>query len=126
MNEIADWREHHPKATLREIEEEIAQRLSGLRAKMLSDTANRSAQAERECPDCGAQTIKKGKKQRILLREENAAGCGGSGQAADQCGWGGETSSLARLSANVLLLRNSIPYPFPMCRFPIIISNFHI
>jgi len=77
LNSIADWREQHPKATFREIEEEIDKGLSGLRAKMLSDTANQSVKAEWEgseagivCPECGAKIVKKGKKKRILLTRD--------------------------------------------------------
>jgi hypothetical protein len=39
---VAEWRAAHPKAILREIEAEIDERLSELRAKMISDTANES------------------------------------------------------------------------------------
>ena len=39
---VAQWREEHPRATMREIEDEIDKRLSALRAKMISDTANAS------------------------------------------------------------------------------------
>ena len=70
---IAAWREQHAKATFREIEAEIDKRVSELRAKMLSDTAMASAQAEWEsgasgvvCPKCGAKLEKKGKKKRKL------------------------------------------------------------
>ncbi len=77
MKGVADWRKQHPKATFREIEAEIDQRLSGLRARMLSDTANQSAKAEWDenesgvlCPDCGAKILKKGKKKRILLTRD--------------------------------------------------------
>jgi hypothetical protein len=45
MDGVAEWRGQHPKATLREIEAEIDQRLSELRARMISDTANASASA---------------------------------------------------------------------------------
>lgn len=76
MEEVAAWRAQHPKATLREIEAEIDRRLSGLRAKMITDIANRSASAEWEtaegvvCPECGAKLVKKGKKKRILLTRD--------------------------------------------------------
>ncbi len=73
MEGIADWREQHPQATFREIEEEIDRRLSALRAKMISDTAMASAQAEWKsgaagvvCPQCGEKLEKKGKKKRKL------------------------------------------------------------
>lgn len=73
MDGIAEWRVLHPKATFREIEEEIDKRLSGLRAKMLSDTASKTLQAKWEgaetgavCRNCGAKLEKKGKKKRKL------------------------------------------------------------
>lgn len=73
MKEIEGWREQHPRATFREIEAEIDQRLSSLRARMLSDTANRSAAADWKqagaggvCPQCGVKLESKGKKKRKL------------------------------------------------------------
>lgn len=73
MQGVAEWRRQHPKATMREIEEEIEKRLSGLRAQMISDTALASAQAEWAtgangvvCPKCGETLEKKGKKKRKL------------------------------------------------------------
>jgi len=76
MSGVAEWRGQHPKATMREIEGEIDKRLSELRARMITDTANASASASWEaaegvvCPECGAKLIKKGKKKRILLTRE--------------------------------------------------------
>jgi YgiT-type zinc finger domain-containing protein len=76
MEEVVGWRAKHPKTTLREIEAEIDQRLSALRAQMISDTANASVSADWEaaegvvCPVCGAKLVKKGKKKRILLTRE--------------------------------------------------------
>jgi len=76
LDGVAQWREEHPQATMREIEDEIDKRLSALRAKMISDTANASERAKWEtaegvqCPDCGAKLIKKGKKKRILLTRD--------------------------------------------------------
>jgi DNA-directed RNA polymerase subunit RPC12/RpoP len=76
LEEVVQWREGHPRATMREIEDEIDKRLSALRAKMISDTANASERAKWEteqgvqCPDCGAKLVKKGKKKRILLTRD--------------------------------------------------------
>jgi DNA-directed RNA polymerase subunit RPC12/RpoP len=73
---VAQWREEHPRGTMREIEEEIDKRLSVLRAQMISDTANASKRAKWEtaqgvqCPDCGTKLVKKGKKKRILLTRD--------------------------------------------------------
>jgi YgiT-type zinc finger domain-containing protein len=73
MQGVAEWREQHPKATMREIEAEIDQRLSALRAKIITDTAMASAAAEWEtgssgvvCPSCGEKLEKGGKKKRKL------------------------------------------------------------
>ena len=70
---VAEWREEHPRATLREIEAEIDKRLFELRARMISETANQSQQASWEtgsqavlCPKCGERLGKKGKKKRKL------------------------------------------------------------
>jgi YgiT-type zinc finger domain-containing protein len=70
---IAEWRQQHPQATFREIEAEVDQRLSVLRAKMLGDAALSSTQTEwnqgsREvlCPECGQPLEKRGKKKRSL------------------------------------------------------------
>lgn len=70
---IAEWRQQNPRATFREIEAEVDKRLSVLRARMLSDAAIRSAQAEWDrvrgevvCPNCGAKLEQKGKKKRKL------------------------------------------------------------
>ncbi len=70
---MAEWREQHPKATFREIEEEVDQRLSELRVRMLSDAAMSSGEREWTggeeavvCPTCGAKLEKKGKKKRKL------------------------------------------------------------
>jgi YgiT-type zinc finger domain-containing protein len=70
---MAEWRQQNPKATFREIEEEVDKRLSELRVRMMTDAALLSAQAEWEegsrevvCPKCGAELVKKGKKKRKL------------------------------------------------------------
>jgi YgiT-type zinc finger domain-containing protein len=70
---VAEWRQQHPKATFREIEEEVDQRLSQLRARMLSDAAIASASADWEkseagphCPNCGAELQIQGKKKRKM------------------------------------------------------------
>lgn len=70
---MAEWREQHPKATFREIEDEVDKRLSELRARMITDAAISSAQAEwaggedaAVCTSCGTKLEKKGKKKRKL------------------------------------------------------------
>ena len=70
---MSEWRQGHPEATFREIEAEVDKRLAVLRARMLSDTAIRSAKTEWEagsrealCPTCRARLEQKGKKKRKL------------------------------------------------------------
>ena len=43
INGMAEWRQQRPKATFREIEDEVDTRLSLLRASMLSDAASADA-----------------------------------------------------------------------------------
>lgn len=72
---MRDWREGHPRATFREIETELDERLSRLRAKMLQDTALASNQADWSerpkaqrptCPECGTPLVSRGKRTRHL------------------------------------------------------------
>jgi hypothetical protein len=46
MTEMRDWRAKHPKATLREMEQELDTRLNRMRARMLEDMALASAAAD--------------------------------------------------------------------------------
>lgn len=73
---IAEWRQQHPQATFRELEEEVDWRLVVMRAKMLADAALSSAQRDWEqgsqaerCPGCGAILERKGKKKGKLLAD---------------------------------------------------------
>ena len=43
---MLEWRQQHPKATFREIEQEVDERLAVMRARMLSDAAVASSSAE--------------------------------------------------------------------------------
>ena len=70
---LTEWRLQNPKATFREIEEEVDRRLSELRVRMLGDMAVSSASSEWEkgleaprCPNCGAILEPTGKKKRTL------------------------------------------------------------
>jgi len=73
MSGVAEWRQQHPEATFRELEEEVDRRLSVLRAKMIADAALSMRQREWEqgspdvvCPECGQPLERKGKKKRSL------------------------------------------------------------
>jgi RNase P subunit RPR2 len=73
---MAEWRVQHPRATLREIEQAVDERLSGLRARLVQEAAMRSAQtdigvlpaAERPvCRQCGTRLEARGKKTRRVV-----------------------------------------------------------
>lgn len=67
---MAEWRARHPRATFREIEVAVDERLAAVRARMLRDAALASAAAESgggECPACGGRLGKGGKHSRSLL-----------------------------------------------------------
>jgi YgiT-type zinc finger domain-containing protein len=72
---IKEWREQHPKATYREIEEELDKGMARMRARMLEDlalasTAAQWSQAEPSekptCEHCGTKLVSRGKKERHL------------------------------------------------------------
>lgn len=74
LSGMREWRLHHPKATLREIEQALDERWYRLRAAMLHDLALQSAAtdwqdstAERPtCRLCGTPLILRGKRKRQL------------------------------------------------------------
>lgn len=70
---LAEWRHQHPKATLREIEQAVDERLAGLRARMVQDAALASASTDPtdgeerpRCPECGAVMHLEGARTRCL------------------------------------------------------------
>jgi len=77
MTGMKEWRVQHPKATFREIEAALDERLGRLRARMLEDAllASRAAEWEAEqgerpvCPRCGAPLERGGKARRALTTQ---------------------------------------------------------
>ena len=69
---MTEWRQQHPRATLREIEVELDERLAQVRAKMLEDMAAASKVANwpvggaPSCPECGHSMVKGGEATRQL------------------------------------------------------------
>jgi RNase P subunit RPR2 len=72
---MKEWRQQHPKATFREIEEAVDERLARLRAGMLEDLARMSSQADwiqspkeqrPTCEQCGTPLVSRGKQKRRL------------------------------------------------------------
>jgi hypothetical protein len=75
---MCEWRELHPKASLREIETELDARLAHARARMLEDLAMASSAASWQdaprlhsptCPECGSLLAQRGSHPRTLLTE---------------------------------------------------------
>ena len=75
LSGVIEWRMQHPKATLREIEQEVQKRMARLGARLVQDTAGESpsrewsGQAEQErprCPHCGSVLVSRGNRKRQL------------------------------------------------------------
>jgi len=75
LSGMREWRAAHPKATLREIEQELDRRWARVRAQMLEDMALASVAADWTttpasqqpiCPDCGVPLQARGTDQRTL------------------------------------------------------------
>ncbi len=79
MTGMKEWRLQHPKATFREIEAALDERLGRLRARMLEDAllVSRAAEWEAEqgerpvCPRCGTSLERGGKEKRELTTQHN-------------------------------------------------------
>lgn len=79
--DLRGWREMHPRATLKEIEQELDRRFERLRAKVLADLALASTAADLQrdraerptCPDCGEPLRDEGEHPRTLLTLGNQA-----------------------------------------------------
>jgi predicted RNA-binding Zn-ribbon protein involved in translation (DUF1610 family) len=72
---VKEWRLAHPKATLKEIEQEIDRQLAGVRARMLADAALAS-EVEKErpvCPQCGSTMEWRGEQERTLVTQHDRA-----------------------------------------------------
>lgn len=72
---MKEWRLQHPRATLREMEVALDERLARMRARMLEDMALASRAAEwkeasvdskPKCPHCGEPLVSRGKGRRSL------------------------------------------------------------
>jgi len=75
LSGLKEWRLAHPRATLREIEAALDERLVGLRARLLADAAMASVAAEWEagaeasapvCPTCSTPLKARGVHEREL------------------------------------------------------------
>ena len=75
LTDVKEWRRNHPKATFREIEEEVHKRMNRLEARMIQDTAQESSSREWSgtdkdkrptCPVCQTPLQSRGKRHRTL------------------------------------------------------------
>jgi hypothetical protein len=75
LTDIKEWRQNHPQATFREIEDEVHERMSRLEAQVLQDAAQASksrewsgkeAQERPKCPVCQSPLQGRGKRRRKL------------------------------------------------------------
>lgn len=80
MTGMKEWRVQHPRATFREIEAALDEKLAKMRARMLQDLALASAaarvseapEAERpRCPECGGVLEARGEEERTLTTTYN-------------------------------------------------------
>ena len=75
LTDIKQWRRTHPRATLREIEEEVHRRMSRLEAQVIQDAAQESERADWSgapseqrpiCPVCKTPLHARGNRSRHL------------------------------------------------------------
>ena len=80
MSGMKEWRLQHPRATLREIEQALDERLAKMRVRLLQDAALASAAADLQaaqederpvCPECGARLEGRGPEVRRLTTQHN-------------------------------------------------------
>lgn len=84
MTGMKEWRLQHPKASLREIEQALDEKLSRVRARMLEDIAlsskaarlgesspDESSVSEARCPKCGGPLESRGEQTRTLVTSHN-------------------------------------------------------
>lgn len=76
MNEVAEWRVQHPRATFNKIEDKLDKRLAQVRAQMLEDLVQMSSQRDLrgqaaeerpKCPECDKPLAANGQHPRDLI-----------------------------------------------------------
>jgi hypothetical protein len=80
LSGMKEWRLQHPKATLREIELALDERLGKMRVRMLQDAVLASAAADIKaaqgaerpvCKECGGELVERGVAVRQLVTQHN-------------------------------------------------------
>ncbi len=75
---LREWRLHHPRATLAEIERETMKRMAKLQARMVEELSQGMPAEEQEvpsCPECGARMQRRGAGKRQLQGSGGQAIC---------------------------------------------------
>lgn len=84
MSGMKEWRQQHPRATFKQIEAALDERLARMRARMLQDLALASAAREMGpveggerpcCPQCGQPLEAHGPELRTLITNYNQPVC---------------------------------------------------
>lgn len=97
FEDMASWRQEHPKATFQEIEDELDARLGGMRAHMLSDLAHQSQQRtwsgqppenRPRCPQCRSPLQARGQHERTLATQSGEVKLRRQYGTCPQCGSG--------------------------------------
>lgn len=75
---LRGWRRAHPRATLRQIEEEVEKCLAQMRVVMVGELAlsseatdGREAGERMRCPECAGKLVKHGERERRLQDEHD-------------------------------------------------------
>jgi hypothetical protein len=77
---MKEWRQQHPRATFRQIEEALDEKLSGMRARMLADRALASRAADQSgqapegrarCPSCSTRLQPRGTHTRAVVTDRS-------------------------------------------------------
>lgn len=87
---LVRWRAAHPRATLREIEEEVDRQMAGLRTGLVAQMAHQAQDPTRpDCPTCGAAMQWVGVRERtVTTAQDEALTLRGSGYRCPACGAG--------------------------------------
>lgn len=87
---VRQWRQDHPQATLREIEEEVDRHLATWRTQLVTEAAHQGPEAIRPtCPQCASPMQQVGKRERtVITAQDERLTLRGPGYRCPACGAG--------------------------------------
>lgn len=87
---LVRWRTAHPRATLRQIEEEVDLQIAGLRTGLVARVAHLGHDDARpDCPTCGVPMQRVGRRERtVTTAQDQALTLRGAGYRCPACGAG--------------------------------------